>query len=226
MAIDWANLGSGALAGAGSGAGIGASIGSVLAAPAPGLGAGIGAGVGGLAGILLSLLGGGGKEGGPQRLSAPNEQEQSILDYLLKSGQQGLENPSEGFEPIRQDALNTFHQDIVPYLTNMFDASGSSSASSPVLQSNLSSAGSGLAQKLAALEANYRQGNQHDALSRLSLGLSPAFQTDYRATQHGTGTNLLNSLLQSKGFSSAVGNAPSIYKQYLENRKLANQAKG
>jgi hypothetical protein len=212
MAINWGDLGAGGLGGAASGASIGTAI-------TPGLGTGIGAGVGGLVGILASLFGGGRREGGPQRLSDPSQQEQSALDYLLKSGQEGLQNPNAGFEPIRQDALNTFKQDIVPYLTNMFDASGSNSASSPVLQSNLSSAGSGLAQRLAAFQAHFAQQNETNSLNRINAGLKPAFNTDYRATEHGTGSNLLGRFLQSKAIPNLIKSGPSIYKQWQENQK-------
>jgi hypothetical protein len=102
-----------------------------------------------------------------------NPQQQGVLSNLLNSGQQQLNNPYQGFEPIKQDALNTFFQDIVPRLQEQFSASGSNSASSGTLKSELSGAGSGLAERLAAFQAHFGQQNQQNGLQQLQLGLNP-----------------------------------------------------
>lgn len=209
MAINWGDLGAGALGGAGTGATIGTAFN-------PGLGTGIGAGVGGLAGILAALFGGGGKEGGPERLTAANEQEQSILDFLLQNGMGQLQNPQQGFKPLEDYARTQFANHTVPSLAERFTSfgGGNNALSSPSFASQLGQAGAGLESSLAALGAQYGQQNQQNGLSQLQTGLKPAFNTDYRATQHGTGTNILASLLQSKAIPKLIENGPELYNQY------------
>lgn len=198
------NLG-GALSGGLGGAGTGATLGSFGGPVGTGVGAGLGA--------LIGLLGGGfsGNEGGFEQAQNLTPQQQSILEYLLTSGQQGMENPYEGFEPIKQNALSTFFQDIVPQLQNQFSASGSNAISSPVLQSNLSSAGAGLAQRLALLQSQYGQQNKQNALQQLQLGLKPGFENVYRQSQPGFGGSLLSSSLQA---------APQLFQLYQANKAL------
>ncbi len=104
-------------------------------------------------------------------------EQQNVLNYLLQSGKGQLENPYQGFEPIKQNALSTFFQEIVPALQEQFSASGSNSASSGTIKSQLSGAGANLAEKLAAFQAHFGQQNQQNALQQLQLGLNP--RTDF-----------------------------------------------
>jgi len=99
----------------------------------------------------------------------PNQS--NFMDYLLENAQSLLQNPGQGFDPIRQDTLNTFFQDIVPRLQEQFSASGSNAASSPILQTNLSSAGGNLAQRLMAFQSQFEQQNRQQALQQGQLGL-------------------------------------------------------
>lgn len=115
----------------------------------------------------------GSKQGDVVGINQYTPQQNEIMNWLLQFGRGNLENPGQGFDPIKQDTLNTFNQEIVPDLLERFSASGSNSASSPVIQSNLASAGSNLAQKLAAFQAQYNQSNQQNALAQLQLGLNP-----------------------------------------------------
>jgi hypothetical protein len=221
MAINWGDLGAGGLAGAGTGATIGTSIN-------PGLGTGIGAGVGGLAGILAALFGGGGKEGGNHRLTEASEEEQSILDFLLQNGMGQLQDPQKGFKPLEDYARTQFANHTVPSLAERFTsfAGGNNALSSPSFASQLGQAGAGLESSLAALGAQYGQQNQQNALQQLNTGLKPAFNTDYRANQPGTGTNILASLLQSKAIPKLIEHGPAIYNQYKANKMAPKQAKG
>jgi hypothetical protein len=221
MAINWGDLGAGALGGAGTGATIGTSF-------VPGWGTAVGAGVGGLAGILAALFGGGGKEGGPERLTAANEQEQSILDFLLQNGMGQLQDPQKGFKPLEDYARTQFANHTIPSLAERFTsfAGGNNALSSPSFASQLGQAGAGLESSLAALGSQYGQQNQQNALQQLNTGLKPAFNTDYKATQHGTGTNILASLLQSQAIPKLIENGPELYKQYKANKMAPKQAKG
>lgn len=210
MAFNWqqalAGAAGGALSGAGTGALLGGPTAPVTAPVAALIGALLGLGTGGLAQGF-----GGGEEGGFKQTDITSPQQNNILDMLLQMGQQNLQNPTQGFQPIKQNALNTFFQDIVPGLQSQFSGSGSNNYSSGTIQSQLSSAGAGLAQRLAGLETEYGQRNQNNALNQLSLGLSPRNQTYYQQRQPGFGENLLMGSLQA---------APAAIQGYQQNQKL------
>lgn len=110
-----------------------------------------------------------------QQLPTMDQDQLSALSQILGSGMQDLSNPYQGFEPIKQNALQSFQQDIVPMLTERFAGSGSNALSSPQLQTNLSSAGSNLAQRLAGMQSEYGMQNKRNALAQLQLGLQPRF---------------------------------------------------
>jgi len=128
--------------------------------------------------------------------------QRDILKYLGESGLNQLQNPNQGFEPIKQDALSTFFQQIVPQLQEQFSASGSNSASSGTIKSQLSSAGSTLAEKLAAFQAHFGQQNQQNALQQLQLSLNP--QSDFIHRQGGGGLwNNLGDLAKAGVYGAA-----------------------
>lgn len=102
-------------------------------------------------------------------------EQEDFLVNILESAKSDSQNPYEGFEPIRQDALRTFYSDIVPRLYENFTASGNNAISSPVLHQNLSSAGAELASRLAALQSNYGMQNKQFALSKGQLGLTSPY---------------------------------------------------
>lgn len=198
----------GALQGGLGGAGAGAALGSIV----PGIGTAIGAGLGALGGGLGGLLGGG-KKGGVKQAKIVNPQQESVLNYLLQQGQQGLQNPYAGFQPIAQQARNQFNQQTIPSLAERFTSMGNSSLSSPAFASQLGQAGAGLEEALAALQSQYGMKNQQNALQLLALGLSPSFQNFYQQSQPGFGENLLSGTIQA---------APSFYQSYMLNNALSN----
>lgn len=130
-------------------------------------------------------------------------EQQNVLNNLLQSGQQQLQNPYQGFEPIKQDALSTFFQEIVPMLQEQFSASGSNSASSGTIKSQLSGAGSNLAERLAAFQAHFGQQNQQNGLQQLQLGLNPRSEFINRQGGGGLKNNawdLLTSAIPALGY--------------------------
>lgn len=129
-------------------------------------------------------------------------EQQNVLNYLLQSGQSQLQNPYQGFDPIKQDALSTFFQEIVPALQEQFSASGSNSASSGTIKSQLSGAGANLAEKLAAFQAHFGQQNQQNALQQLQLGLNPRSEFISRPGGGGFANNALD-LLKSGIYGAA-----------------------
>lgn len=203
---------SGALQGALGGAGSGAALGSLTANPA---GTAIGAAIGGLGGGLAGLFGGGGP-GKMKQVQNLTPQQQQILPFLLQMGKNQVQNPYQGFQPIAQQARSQFQQNTIPSLAERFTSMGgygSSALSSPAFASQLGSAGAGLEEALAALQAQYGMQNQRSGLSTLALGMSPAFENYYQGSQPGFGENLFRGSLQA---------APSFYQSHMLSQLLAN----
>jgi len=201
----WGNVGKGAATGA-AGGGI---TGSAAGLPGAGIGAAFGGVAGGIAGAFgdayenepsaaTGNTGTGGMDPsfqewlfntqeGQQAMSRFSPEQRESLSSALKSGRNRIDNPSQGFEPIRQNALNTFNQQIVPGLAHKFSTSGDNALSSPVFHSQLSGAGANLSSDLSALEAQFGQRNQQLGLDELRLGLSP--QYDQGVNQQGGQSN-------------------------------------
>jgi phage tail tape-measure protein len=108
MAFNWKDAIQGSLAGAGSGATLGSSV--------PGIGTAAGGIGGGILGALMSLLSGSNDQSDIQQIQNVSPEVQSILQFLLQQGQQGLQNPYGGFEDIANQATNQFNQQTVPSL--------------------------------------------------------------------------------------------------------------
>ena|SRR5258708_30004141 len=148
-------------------------------------------------------------------------QQQQVMDLLLQLGGEKQQNPYEGFEGIEQNALNNFFEQIVPQLTEGFSGSGNNAYSSPVLQTNLSSAGSSLAQRLAAMQNEYGMQNQHSGLQQLQLGLNPRNENYFQAPTPGIGRGLLDFAASSLGPLSNLyqgQQSANALQQILRNR--------
>ena len=143
--------------------------------------------------------------------------QQQVLMQLLQGGMNNTQNPTAGFAPIRQQALNEFNQQVVPGLLERFTAGGgygSNALSSPALAQQLGSAGTGLESMLAAQQAQYGLQNQNFGLKQLGLGLSPQF--DYAQTPGTRG--LVGGVAD---FASGV--LPPIFKQALSTGNPATE---
>lgn len=200
MALDWLGAVQGGLGGAGSGAALGSTV-------APGIGTAIGAGAGGLAGLLAGLFGGGKKE----RFIQPprTKQQMDLINLLLGQGSQMLQNPYAGFEPIARDTERRFQQQIIPSLAERFSSMGDNALSSPSFATQVGQATTGLGEALASLQAQYGQQNQRNALSMLSLGMSPLLENYYQPRSPGFG---------EQAFGGALSALPQLYQaQLLQN---------
>lgn len=119
------------------------------------------------------------------------------LSSMGLSGLQGLQNsnPYQGFQPIANQAVSQFNQQIVPTLAERFTSmggAGTASLSSPSFASQLGQAGAGLAEQLAAMQAQYglanrqQMGNERSQFAQLlGLGLTPQFDTAHFGAQPG-----------------------------------------
>lgn len=212
MAFNWKGGTGGGLGGAASGATAGSFFGPI--------GTAIGAGIGGLAGLLSGGLSGRRKNAnsssGMQNQNAegfqqsPNKfspQQQEALNALLAQGQNGLANPTAGFEPIESSARSKFQRESIPGLAERFTAlGGSDTRGSSDFAGMLGGAQSEFDQGLAALKAQYGQQGQQNALNMLQLGLTPQNEQIYfgAAPSLGgqlfeTGGNLLGQYLAGGG---------------------------
>lgn len=156
-------------------------------------------GLGALAGKSKTF---GGTEGKFEQVQRFNPQQQGALQQLLGMGFGGLQNPTQGFQPIKERALSTYQNQVIPSIAERFTSMGghgSGALSSPAFASQLGQSSSDLTQGLAGMEAQYGQNAIAQLLQILNLGLTPQFEQAYRP---GT-TGLLGPLLQ--GLGSGVG---------------------
>lgn len=102
--------------------------------------------------------------------SYTSEQQQAMSD-LLQQALSGLQNPSQGFEPIAQQARQQFNQQTIPSIAERFSALGAQNSSA--FQQALGSAGAGLESQLASQKAQFGQQQQGNLLNLLNMGLQP-----------------------------------------------------
>ncbi len=124
-------------------------------------------------------------------------QQQGIMQSLLQGGQQGLQNPYKGFDPIANYARSQFNQQVVPGLAEQFTGLGSNKLSSGAFGAALGQGASQLEQALAAQQAQFGQQNINQLLQMLQLGLTPQFENIPIGGQSGLGAPLLQSLFQA-----------------------------
>jgi hypothetical protein len=130
---------------------------------------------------------------GPQQYtSSPyGQNQQQAFNQLLQMGMQNQQNPYAGFEPIQQQIMSQFYNQIVPGIASRFTGLTGGALSSPSLIQQLGSGGRGLAESLAAHKAQFGQQQQQLGLRQAQLGLTPQYETAYTGRQPGFLENLL-----------------------------------
>jgi len=128
--------------------------------------------------------------GTPERLTnVPlyGPQQQQVQNQLLQGSMAGLGSLQPSFEPIRQQALGTFQEQIVPTLAERFTSLGGSGSrlSSPAFASQIGQAGAGLSRDLAAQEQGFNQQQQEFLRSLLGMGLQRQYEPIYEPQQPG-----------------------------------------
>lgn len=125
-----------------------------------------------------------GKKGGFQTAPSPySSEQQNALNMVLMQALQGLQQSPYSFEPIKQQALSTFQQDIIPSLAERFAGLGATNSSG--FTGELARAGTGLSRDLASLQSQYNLQQQGSLQNLLGLGLQPQNQQYYRLPQQG-----------------------------------------
>jgi hypothetical protein len=159
---------------------------------------GLGAAQAGM-GALSSIFGHRGKM--KQRSTMTPGQVQSA-DWARTTGQQQIQNPYEGFQPIADRAQRMYQQQTVPSLMERFNAMGSGNAlSSGALLAQLRGSGIDLSGDLAALQSQYGLQQQGLGQQLLNQGMRPQFENYY---QEG-GPSFMSGLMSSG--SQMAGNA-------------------
>lgn len=152
-----------------------------------------GGGVAGMGGItpIGSAIGKGGSPGYLFGHNPYSPGAQSAMDFLLQSGQSGLQGlPAAGFDfaPIAQQARTQFNTETIPTLAERFTAMGNGQRSS-AFEGALGKAGAGLEENLAALKSQYDYNNfqnqQQHYLNRILGGLQPQYQQTFIPPQQG-----------------------------------------
>jgi len=115
-----------------------------------------------------------GSPGGYEQIPQFEPHQQNALNYLLSQGLQDLSNPLQGFNPIAQESLRHYQENVVPALSSQFQGGR---FSSPNFQQRLSQSATGLESMLAAQRAQYGQNAQQNALQQIQLGLTPQYGT-------------------------------------------------
>jgi hypothetical protein len=159
-----------------------------------------------------------GKQQQYNQVPTQTPQAMQLLQQLLSSGAQGIQNPYQGFEPIAQQAQRQFETQTVPGLAERFTALGSGgSQNSSAFQGALGSAGAGLSTDLAALKSQYGLQNRNSLVNQLQLGLTPQFQTVNEEGTQGFLSNLLQGGFQGAGaLSGAYGSGGQGLLQLLK----------
>jgi len=119
-----------------------------------------------------------------QLASVEQPQQQAIMQMLQQALGQ-MQNPTQGFQPIAQQAREQFQQNTVPTIAERFTSMGGGGQRSSAFAGQLGQAGAGLESQLAGQQAQFGQQQQGLAQQLAQLGLSPTFQYGYHPERAG-----------------------------------------
>jgi hypothetical protein len=149
-----------------------------------------------------------------QQIPTVTPEVSQALSQILQQALGGLQNPSQGFAPIAQDAQRNFQQNIVPSIAERFSGLGAQRSSA--FGQQLGSAGAGLASNLASQQAQYGLQNRQGLLSQFQLGSMPQFENAYNPGQSGFLSQLLSGLVGG-GLSAGTGGLSALTKGSVKN---------
>ena len=145
-----------------------------------------------------------GTPGGYEQTTNYDPQQLQAFQQLLSGGMQNQQNPYEGFDPLAQETMNNYYQNILPGIKEQFAGQRGGALSSPDFGSQLSSSASGLGALLNAQKVRYGQQNKQFGFQQSQLGLTPKFQNEYIEGSQGAISQLLP-LLAEAGMLYATG---------------------
>ncbi len=134
-----------------------------------------------------------------------NPQQLQAFMQILQQALSGLQNPSQGFEPIAADATRRFNTEFLPSLAERFGAlPGEGGAMSQGFRSELANAGANFNSQLAGQQAQFGQQNQSNLMRLLGVGLTPTHETTIRQAQPGFLQRAGTGLGQAAGLGAAT----------------------
>jgi len=144
---------------------------------------GLSAGAAGL-GALGSLFG---KSQKAQTTQLPilSPQQQAWQQQAGQMAMQGLQDPSQGFDPIAQRARSQFQTQTIPSLAERFTSFGQGGQRSSDFMGAAAGAGADLEEGLAAQGAQYGLQNRGLLQQLLGIGMQPGFDNIYQPGQMG-----------------------------------------
>lgn len=114
-----------------------------------------------------------------------SQPELQALDQVRNMGLQGLQDIQGGsFDPIRQNALNTYRNEIIPSIANQFASNGSGTGSSAFRNAQLSAANN-FGTQLAGMESQYNLSRQSLLQQLLGQGLTARYDRTYQPATGG-----------------------------------------
>lgn len=136
--------------------------------------------------------------GGTTAIRMPNftGQQENILNSLLSQGSQGMGNlPSADFGKVKNAAMSDFYQNTVPGIAERFTGMGSGAQRSSAFGQQLASAGTGLQERLGAMEQGYNMQNRQSEIARLmamlQMGMQPRSQYQFVPPQQSGWANFI-----------------------------------
>ena len=136
-----------------------------------------------------------------------------MANWARTQGQQQIQNPYQGFEPVAQGARQGYQKYTVPTLANRFTSMGSGNAlSSPAFVNQLRAGGEDLESNLASMMAQYGQHQQALGQGLMGMGMHPQFENVYTAGGPSALSGLFGGLqsglgsMAGAGFEKAYGN--------------------
>lgn len=135
-----------------------------------------------LGGISRFLFGSGARQ---EQIQKFGPEQQQAFSQMLQQALLGMQDPTQGFEPIAQQARSQFQSQTVPTLAERFTSMGQGAQRSSAFQGALGEAGVGLEEGLAGQQAQFglQRGGQLQQL--LGMGLTPQFDTYRQAPRQG-----------------------------------------
>jgi len=150
---------------------------------------------------------------GAQAVQMPrfSPQTQSGIEELFQSALGGMRGlPPADFAPIRKAATSQFEQDIIPGIMERFTGAGAGGQRSSAFEQALGGAGTGLQERLAALEQGFNMQNRGQLLSQAQLGMTQPFGWEGFQRQPGFGERF------GVGMNSYIGSLmPLLAMKYL-----------
>lgn len=143
------------------------------------------------------------KPGGFQKMSLLDPSQLAGQRSALQMALSGLQNPTQGFEPIAQNAMQQFQSNIIPSIAERFTALGGQRSSG--FQNALQQGAVGLSSNLAAQKAQFGLQNQGQLMNLLGMGLKPNFEYAYQQPEPGFLGGALGGLSQGLGSLGTAG---------------------